>query len=284
MSRSKRRGIAEETINIIQTGQYQKDNQIISIKEEAEQSIKQSELFPMNHWNRGKWNALEFILKEQSFNTKINVLNQTSLAASHQLVESDGGGAKVLCLNFASAKNPGGGFLGGSQAQEESLARSSSLYPTLTKFMPEMYEFHRRRKSCLYTHTMIYSPAVPVFRDDSDELLSEPYLLSFLTSPAVNAGAVNRNEPQNTAKIEATMLERIERVLAISFEKGYKKLVLGAWGCGVFQNKPIEMANWFAQFLLKNGKYAQAFEDITFAVLDHSKDGKFISAFEDTFG
>jgi len=38
---------------------------------------------------------------------------------------------KTLCLNFASAKNAGGGFLGGSQAQEESLARSSALYATL---------------------------------------------------------------------------------------------------------------------------------------------------------
>ena len=38
---------------------------------------------------------------------------------------------KGLCvgvLNFASAKNPGGGFLNGSMAQEESLAIASAMY------------------------------------------------------------------------------------------------------------------------------------------------------------
>src|SRR6185369_5260502 len=41
------------------------------------------------------------------------------------------GGQRVVALNFASAKNPGGGFLGGARAQEEDMARSSALYNTL---------------------------------------------------------------------------------------------------------------------------------------------------------
>ena len=67
--------------------------------------------------------------------------------------------------------NPGGGFLSGSQAQEESLARATALYPCLAQ-MTEMYETNRQLNSPLFTDNMIYSPEVPVFRDDDDILLA----------------------------------------------------------------------------------------------------------------
>ena len=282
MSRSKRAEIAKETLTIIEQGFYNnQENQKVPMEAMLQASLDGSEIYPMDYWTRNRWQELETKRTSQNFETEIRVTNETSLSASKTLIEQSGG--KVLCLNFASAKNPGGGFLGGSQAQEESLARSSGLYPTLTEFMSEMYEFHRGRRTCLYSHTMIYSPAVPVFRNDRDELLPIPYLLSFLTSPAVNAGAVQKNEPQNVDKIEATMLERIDRVLAVALQNDYRNLVLGAWGCGVFRNKPADMSKWFAHFLLNDGKYANSFERITFAVLDGSANGKFISDFEAVF-
>lgn len=290
MSRSRRAELAKETLKIIEQGFYQNQKGTeISLKTDIQNAIENSQLLPLNYWRNQELNEIEFRLInefmsiQKSKSTQISVVNETSLSASRKLVESGGGAAKVLCLNFASAKNPGGGFLGGSQAQEESLARSSALYPTLTEYMEDMYEFHRRGNSCLYSHTMIYSPAVPVFRDDADQLLDKPYLLSFLTSPAVNAGAVKRNEPNKVDQIEGVMLERIERVLALAVEKEYQKLVLGAWGCGVFRNQPSDMAQWFAHFLLNNGKYANAFEEVVFAVLDGSKEEKFIAPFEAVF-
>ena len=41
---------------------------------------------------------------------------------------------KTAVLNFASYKEPGGGFMAGSQAQEESFCHESFLYNVLRQF------------------------------------------------------------------------------------------------------------------------------------------------------
>ena len=214
----------------------------------------------------------------ESFATKFEVRNEPTLAAARRLIGL--GYTDPLCLNFASAKNPGGGFLGGAEAQEENLAKSSGLYPCIVQ-KNEMYEANRSHKSCIYLDDMIYSPKVPVFRGDDYELLDEPYLASMVTAPAVNRGAVARNEPERLGELEAAMLARIEMLLALAVHHGHTALVLGAWGCGVFGNQPAEMARWFAQHLLRNPKYRDAFEHVVFAVLDRK--GAAVAAFEAEF-
>src|SRR6185312_12808515 len=93
----------------------------------------------------------------------------------------------VVALNFASAKNPGGGFLGGAKAQEEDLCRCSALY-TCQLTQSAYYEVNRATSSMLYTDNIIYSPDVPFFRDDRLQLLDEPFTVSIITAPAPNAG------------------------------------------------------------------------------------------------
>ena len=66
----------------------------------------------------------------------VEVTRETSLAATRRL------GRDVVCLVFASARKPGGGFLNGAQAQEESLARASALY-ACQRAAPQFYAFHR---------------------------------------------------------------------------------------------------------------------------------------------
>ena len=101
--------------------------------------------------------------------------------------------ARVVALNFASAKNPGGGFLGGAKAQEEDLARSSALYACM-RDQRAYYDANRHEPSLLYTDHMIYSPDVPFFRDDRLRFLEDPFLLSILTAPAPNAASNERRE------------------------------------------------------------------------------------------
>lgn len=77
-----------------------------------------------------------------------------------------------VTLVFASAKNPGGGFLTGSNAQEEAICRASALYHCIKG--AEMYARNKRSeyKTCIYLHDMQYSPKVPIFRDGQENLLS----------------------------------------------------------------------------------------------------------------
>ncbi|MEH1015450.1 TIGR02452 family protein [Micromonospora sp. CPCC 206060] len=149
---------------------------------------------------------------------------------------------------FASAKNPGGGFLGGAKAQEESIARSSALYPCLLA-APDFYAFHRAQGDLRYSDRVIISPDVPVIRDDQGRLLDEPYRTTFLTTAAPNLGAIRRNQPEHVDDVPAALVRRARRVLAVAAVHGCRQLVLGAWGCGVFRNDPATVAEAFADAL-----------------------------------
>jgi uncharacterized protein (TIGR02452 family) len=146
-----------------------------------------------------------------------------------------------------------------------------------------MYETNRRCGTCLYTDHMIHSPRVPVIRCDAGDLLDEPYCVSILTVPAVNAGAVRRNEPHNIDKIAPTMIDRIEKLLSLAVIHGHRRLILGAWGCGVFRNDPALVAQWFSDHLTRNSTLQGAFENVVFAVVDSTSERLVIGPFERQF-
>jgi uncharacterized protein (TIGR02452 family) len=209
--------------------------------------------------------------------TRVSVINGSSLASARAIAAR---GVVPMVLNFASAKKPGGGFLSGARAQEESLARSSALAACLAE--SAMYAHHRARSAAMYTSWMIHSPAVPVFRDDATgALLEEPYDVTFLTAPAPNAKVVLERDRSRAAEVTRIMRERVTRVLAIAAAHGETHLVLGAWGCGVFGNDPSVVADAFATEL--GGAFAGVFEEVVFAVLDWSAIHRFITPFEQRF-
>lgn len=187
----------------------------------------------------------------------------------------------VGVLNFASAKNPGGGFLNGAMAQEESLAASSGLYATQLRH-EGYYKANRACGTMMYTDHAIYSPDVVFFRDAGFHLMSPPVTASVLTLPAVNYGQVLLKGEDGT-QAERVMKDRMRLALAIFADRQDRHLVLGAYGCGVFRNDPVKVAHWWRELLEEEG-WGSLFESICFSVLDHSKDRKCIRAFEDQFG
>jgi len=116
---------------------------------------------------------------------------------------------------------------------------------------------------------LIVSPSCPVFRDDSGALLHRVALASFISSAAPNAGAIRRGHPREVDLIPGTLARRAEYVLALAASQNHPSIVLGAWGCGVFQNDPDMVAGTFAGLLFDQG-WARRFVRVTFSVLDTS--------------
>ncbi|KDQ56476.1 hypothetical protein JAAARDRAFT_132822 [Jaapia argillacea MUCL 33604] len=199
-------------------------------------------------------------------------------------------GAKTGVLNFASAKKIGGGFRSGAQAQEESIARSSTLSSSLmTSTAQSFYTLHNRDpKGGYYSHSMIYSPSVLIFRDDAGNWI-EPLEVDILTSPAVNAGVVRRaarnghaEALEEEAKIERVMKERMARILFLFQQRGTQNLVLGSFGTGVFQNKVSMVARIWAELLVADGaRFKNVFERVVFAILGKATFDEFQASFDD---
>lgn len=280
-----RKAIAKESLEIMRQGYYKiesKENQMpvqtkIDIKQDMEQSIKDSILItPSEGQELLKQYGERYSSLENQSQLTIIVENISTVDAIRKLILE--GKEKIGVLNFASAKNPGGGFLNGAKAQEESLAASSTLYRTLIVH-EEYYRENRNCNSMIYTNHAIYSPDVVFFRDGSFRL-TEPMKASVLTLPAVNMGQViQKGEDVETAR--QAMKQRMKLALAIFANEGAENLVLGAYGCGVFRNEPKDVAIWWKELLdTEMGKY---FDLVFHAVLDYSREKKCIGAFEEVF-
>ena len=205
----------------------------------------------------------------------IELRNESTLTAILRSQEDKSFGVLI----FASAKHPGGGFLNGAMAQEESLAAASCLYESQLK-RPSYYKQNKISGTFCYTDCAIWSPDVVFFRNDAGILLETPAKASVLTLPAVNYGQAVRFG-ENAEQAKAIMKRRMKIALAMFAEKECKTIILGAYGCGVFKNDPIDVADWWRELLAEYGGH---FEKVIFAVLDRSPNRENIAAFERKWG
>lgn len=264
------RAIARHTVEITDIGRYATGNgRTVSIAEPVAAALAGTTLHGPDPVP---------VTPDRDRATRIQVTPESSLDAARRMVHADGTG-RVAVLTFASARNPGGGFLNGAQAQEEALCRSSALYATLLR-VPEFYAHHRADRDVFYTDRVIHSPGVPVFRDDRGRFLEAPFRVGFLTSPAPNAGVIRSRTPEAAPRIGPVLDARAERVLETAALHGYRRLVLGAWGCGVFRNDPARVAEAFRTHLTGEGRFAAHFDEVVFAVLDRSGERATLRAFE----
>ena len=204
---------------------------------------------------------------------KITVTAEDSFQAAHRF-------ENAFVMNFANAHHAGGGFILGANAQEESLCRCSTLYASISReAAKEMYRWNNTHPSAVESDYMLYSPDVCVFRDEKCRLLEQPFTASVITVPAPNRRGAALFA--SGSRIKEAMMRRIRIMLHVAAEHGHKALVLGAWGCGAFGNKPDEVAGYFREILIDEG-FGRMFREVCFAIYG-STEGKNYKAFSQVF-
>lgn len=158
-------------------------------------------------------------------------------------------------LNMASSKRKGGGVENGSMAQEECLFRCSNLFNIPDSFYPIL------QKEFVYTHNAKF------FKDSYYNHIT-PIEAGVITMPAINLNKSHMDNIQNqdsTDNYEDIMIEKIEKMFNIASFHLCDNIILGAWGCGVFKNDPLVIANMFNKVIEKK---RMSFDNIVFAVIN----------------
>lgn len=202
-------------------------------------------------------------VKSQGF--PVSVVEDTTFHCAGNLVDGTG---RIAVLNFANAYRPGGGVLHGAMAQEECLCRSSSLYCALSLpyLAANYYNYNSKAVGDLGSDAVIYSPRVTVIKSDDDlpMPLDVPFEVDVLTcaAPYVNP---DRKKPIPMETLRKAVTRRIRNIFEVAMANGVDDLVLGAFGCGAFNNPPDMVAECFRQ-LLADEDYAGHFRRVVFAI------------------
>lgn len=256
------------------------------IRESIAQSVKNQKLIP-------EWSDLPDVEKS-SFSEHANIIvsaKRTFEAASAYA------GQRTAVHNFASSTNPGGGVTRGSGAQEECLCRCSGLYFCLStpEMMRGFYYPHRNMKNPINNADVIYTPDVTVFKTDESQpkLMNEAewYDVDVITCAAPNlrerpSNRFNHGNGDRAVKVSDWELleihkKRLTRILDVAVLNGDETVILGAFGCGAFQNKPEVVARAAKEVITD---YLHAFKTIEFAVYCPPQDNTNFKVFKRVIG
>jgi uncharacterized protein (TIGR02452 family) len=263
--RTKNVSIAKETLEILKRGNYTSLNgETIDISASLDAALKGTILYK---------DPLPLKITEYKKPT-LEVTNETTAQAAFRLGEL--GKTDIVALNFASARNPGGGFLAGAIAQEEDLSRASGLYACV-KSKPIFYNENILCDDTFYTDNIIYSPKVPFFRNEFNLFIEKPFELSIISAPAPN---VRSMENIDLNVLSNKLYDRAIKILQIADKHGHKNIILGAWGCGAFGNDSSMVAKVFLLAL----QQVPTFEHVCFAVFDNKPEFPIYTAFKGVIG
>lgn len=186
--------------------------------------------------------------------TNIQVFNQDVITTTinlHNKIKLESN-KNIMVLNLASKKKFGGGVANGSMAQEEELFRKTSyglhygsnLYP-------------------LNLEQFVVTPSVYIIKDEFYNRLESENIfqvdmiaISALNNPKQINGIMRKPDYYLTFK-------KIESIFKYALLNGNENLVLGALGCGVFRNPPLQIIEIFNTCIKK---YNGFFNNIFFSV------------------
>ena len=185
--------------------------------------------------------------------------------------------AKIAVMNFANAFHAGGGVKKGSSAQEESLCRTSTLYPLLYRrtLRDTFYKYHHDLGTAKATDSLVYTEGVIICKTDEDlpkRMPKEEWVTVDVITIAApdlrdksnqHAPLVSGGTYMNSAELFGYHVKRAIHMLTCAAAKGADILVLGAFGCGAFQNDPEVVARAYKVAL---EEFPKVFRQIEFAV------------------
>jgi len=222
---------------IFSTEQEQKAEEArLWTKEVAERYQKEIAYSIANTTVYGEWQRYpERILSDKI--PEVLIIPQDSLSAAIQA-----GMGKTAILNFADYKKPGGLFLDGGGSQEGALCKGSFLYNVLEKFNDSYYAWNRKHiNRALYANRALYTPHINFFQNEHE------YWFDVISCAAPNYNVGHRFCKVGPTENSSALWDRMNFIAAIAEEQKVETLVLGAFGCGAFRQKPSEVAEYWCR-------------------------------------
>ncbi len=262
MKKKKNIELLDEALKICQNGSYEKNGKTVSLGLTVREMTAAQVLLPEEVRSLPDGQAGE---PPCAFRCE----NRDALSLAQEDCENPSYGAgsangRILLLNLASAVRPGGGVRDGFGGQEEALCRASSLLLSLESDEAKpYYDYNNALHTRMGSDGVILSPDVVVFRDENGELLTEPFAISVITCSAPNLrfGLEGKSEEEYQTMLQ----ERIDGLLRAALSFGYRDIILGAFGCGVFKNDAALVSDDFYRAL--TGPAGQGLLHADFAVL-----------------
>lgn len=195
----------------------------------------------------------KFVMEQQDEHTKILVIDNDLVDIGKECL-----GYNPVVLNLADDIVPGGCVDGGSGASEEAMFRRSNYFRTLTQ---DMYPLEK--------YEAIYSPNVTVYKENYQKNYTycEPFDLSFIACPGIKYPKLKRDGHMTDEDLQV-LEKKIELILQIAYAYNHKVIVLGALGCGAWNNNPIDVAKTFKKVIKKHDG---VFKVIIFAIMKRAE-------------
>ena len=190
----------------------------------------------------------------------------------------------VCVLNFANQFIVGGDYLNLSAlAQEESIIRRTNLLDSLIQLdgvipgnvanpykyaLPDCLGFDNAyQRSGFGEFTALYSPEITVgVLDLNTRKNISPFQIDVISSAAYNLSFAEES-PDPALYMAGTVFKIINQFRTAKLH-GQRNLVLGAFGCGAFQNSPTTIAEMYCA-VLNEYEFQGCFDTIYFAITDH---------------
>ena len=263
--------ILQDTLDVCNRGFYETESGRVNLKLDMEHMLIAEVYEP--RVLEGFRNFKDFVHPCLEGRCSYSVVNTDSFTLAREIAEGNPDD-EVLVLNLANPVHIGGGVRRGAKAQEEDLCRQSTLLLALEgEDSSWYYEYNRSLHTRKGSDAVIIIPEVEIFKDADYNYLDHTTVVSVITcaAPILDLGI-----SYDKGKYRKMMYHRIEGILVAAAVNGYKRLVLGAFGCGAFNNDAAIVSDIFydviKNFKLDGENVDALFKSIDFAIL--TKPGK----------